>query len=125
MSHMLRVGERLDAHDAAVHGTGPYREPDQAAMGQRVSRCDDQKHPERRVDAEDHLQRVLLTRVPRPAGWPNDGERVDADDKYQTHGDQHHPQILDPICFAHGHPLFVVDAVAPYLTALLISMSRS
>src|ERR1700685_1752837 len=87
MAHMLRVGERLDAHDATVHDTRPYCEPDEAAMRERVSRCDDQEHPERRIDAEDHLQIVRRTRVPSPAGWPNDGERVDADGKYQTHGD--------------------------------------
>src|ERR1700733_3829314 len=43
--------------------------------------------------------------MPSPSGWPNDSQRVDADGKYQTHRNQHHTQILDPICFAHRIPL--------------------
>src|SRR5271163_4764993 len=51
MSHMFGIGQRLQRHDAAVYNAGPDREPNQAAVSERVSRCDDQEHAERRIDA--------------------------------------------------------------------------
>src|SRR5262249_51915623 len=58
MTVLLAVDEALDGHDAAMNEARPDREPDQARVRRRVLRRDDEKHPERGVDADDHHQIV-------------------------------------------------------------------
>src|SRR5262245_13599816 len=50
----MRGGHRLNRHDAAVNHARPDCEPDQAAMGLRVSRCSQQEDAERRIYPDDH-----------------------------------------------------------------------
>src|SRR5262249_18572019 len=73
-------GHRLNRHDAAVHDARPHCEPDQAAMGLRVSRRIQQEDAERRVYPDDHheiLGFIGGAGVPRPAGGPTDHTRLD------------------------------------------------
>src|SRR5262245_21868344 len=86
---VLRIRQRLYSHDARVNHTRPHGEPDEAQVLERVAARDQQKAPQRRVDSDDHLQvmrqPVRLFHVPRPAGRPQDDERVEPDDKGQAH----------------------------------------
>jgi hypothetical protein len=71
---------RLHRHDAAMHDARPHCEPDQAAMGLRVSRRIRQEDAERRVYPDDHHEILGFIRsagVPRPAGRPHDRQRIE------------------------------------------------
>jgi hypothetical protein len=48
---------------------------------------DQQEHPKCGVNPQNHLQVFRLAGVPRPAGRPDDSERVDPDEEDQT---EHH-----------------------------------
>src|SRR5579871_461401 len=123
MSHKLPVRESLDRHDSTVHDTGPNGEPDQAQVGERFTAGDQEKNAQGGVDAQDHLQIMRLSRVPRPAGRPNDGERIDPEYKDQPNHDQRDRQI--PVATRsisiHGLLLETRDEITAAFDLLLLS----
>src|SRR5262249_57172903 len=92
MASLAGVGDRLNSHDRGMNHTRPHREPDQASMLIRISRCEQQKDSERRVDANDHQQVVRVTMSPCPAGWPDKAEWIDSKNEDQPHGYESDPQ---------------------------------
>ena len=53
-------------------------------MSKRVSGSREQEDSERSVDADDHRQVMRSSRVPCPAGGPEDGQRGNGKDKYNA-----------------------------------------
>src|SRR5262245_49390397 len=85
----MRGGHRLNRHDGGVNDARPDCEPDQAAMGLRVSRRIQQEDAERRVYPDDHteiLGFIGSAGMPRPAGWPNDRQRIDQQEGCTEYG---------------------------------------
>src|SRR5262245_33852687 len=88
MPSMRRVGQALNGHDATVHDARPDREPDQTQVFEWLASGQEEEHAKSRIDADDHLQIVRLAGMPRPAGWPEHGQRIEAkqtdgSDEYQ------------------------------------------
>jgi hypothetical protein len=65
-----RSVEGLYGHNAGMNETGPDREPDQAAVLQRISRGNEQEDAESGIDAEYHLFVLGLIGLPAPTGRP-------------------------------------------------------
>src|SRR5271155_5290700 len=62
-----------------------------------------EKYAQSRVNPQDHLEVIRVTAsVPRPAGRPKDGERVDPNDEDQTHEKQSDSQIFGSMGVSHG-----------------------
>src|SRR5271170_6974420 len=77
--------QRLNSHDSCMNQTRPDGEPDQAAMLQRISRCNQKKYSERGIHSEDHLLVLGLVGLPAPARRPEGHHhRIDAEDEYQA-----------------------------------------
>src|SRR5436305_1652046 len=99
---MLALSQRLDGHDPAVHHARPDREPDQTEARERIPGRQEQEDAQGGVDSDDHQGVVGISRVPRPAGRPDDHERVDAHDRDDADDDQHDLQSLETSLVAHG-----------------------
>jgi hypothetical protein len=56
MAAFRRIVEGLKGHDGCVHRARLYSKPDQALMRTRILRRNEQKHAQRRKDANDHHQ---------------------------------------------------------------------
>jgi len=101
MAYVLWVNDSLDRHHGAVHNARPDRKPDQAAVRERVARSEQEKHPKRGVDRENHLKILGLARMPRPTRRPNYCKRVEPKQGNETHEKQREAQILDAIDVRH------------------------
>jgi len=80
VSHAVRHAEGLLRHDCAMHEAGRDSEPDQAAIGERIARSEDEENAQHRVNADDHHVVVVgigCAFMPGPARGPNNRERID------------------------------------------------
>src|SRR5262249_14283867 len=78
MATFTRITEGLYAHDRAVNHARPHGEPDKALVRVGILRCDEQKYPERRVQADNHQQIVGLCVTPRTARGRHKANAVQA-----------------------------------------------
>ena len=77
----------LNGHDPAVHHARPDREPDYAFVRVGISRCDKQKHTQRRVDTDDHHQIVRVSVSPGPARGPDNAQWINTEYESQAEDD--------------------------------------
>src|SRR5678815_5338161 len=68
-----------------MNHTGPNREPDEARVGLRIARSDEQEDAKGRVDSGDHLFVLMLPRLRRPAARPEAHQRVDEEHEHADH----------------------------------------
>jgi len=101
MAYVLWMNDSLDCHHGAVDHARPDRKPDQAAVRERVARCEQEKHAERGVDRENHLKILGPARMPRPTRRPNYCERVEPKQGNDAHENQREAQVLDAIYVRH------------------------
>src|SRR5512132_1593827 len=118
MPNVLRSGDCLNRHDRTMHNTRPNREPDKASVRHWITRCDNQEHTERGIDAHDHLQILGATFcMPRPTRRPENREWPHAENETNPDDYQSDAKILDAIGVSHVCPPFKAAARAPVLTA--------
>src|SRR6202521_1326579 len=101
MTAFFHVVERLKGHDRAVRHARPYGEPDETLVRLGVSRGQEQKHAQRRVDGDDHHQIVRVSMSPAPAGRPDDAQRINTEYESQAEDDQRDTKIKPTICIRH------------------------
>jgi len=99
-----RIVEGLDPHNCSVHDAGPYSEPDEAPVLIRISRCDEQKYAQRRINTYDHHEIVRVPMAPSPARGPNKAQRINTEYENQAKDDQRDTQIKYAICIRHFEP---------------------
>src|ERR1700682_6412158 len=104
MTAFFRVVERLKGHDRAVRHARPYGEPDETLVRLGISRCDEQKHAQCRIDDDDHHQIVRVSMSPAPAGGPDDAQRINNEYESQAEDDQRDTKIKLTIGFRHFLP---------------------
>src|SRR5258708_39821027 len=101
MTAFFHVVERLKGHDAAMHQARPDGEPDEALVGLGISRGQEQKHAQRRIDGDDHHQVVRVPMSPGPAGGPDNAQWINAEYESQADDDQRDTKIKPTIGFRH------------------------
>src|SRR5882672_10720889 len=106
MSMIFGCIESLNSHDRGMDEARPDGEPDETEMFERVTRCHYKEHAEGRVNADNHQWIVRVTRMPGPAGRPNDHQRVNSGQENHPNQYQRDVQILETIVDGHGFPLF-------------------
>ena len=93
MTPLGKVVESLQGHDCSVYHAGPYGEPDDAFVRFWITRGHQKEHAERRVNAHDHHQVVGVALTPRPAGGPNDAQRIEAEYESEADDDKRDAEI--------------------------------
>src|SRR5690606_24257320 len=97
------IVSRLDGHDRGVNDAGPDGEADEAQIGERIARRQNEEHAERGVDAGDHLLVLALPRLPSPAVRPQPvHERIDAEDQEHPEYSQREAEIAQSRLTVHG-----------------------
>src|ERR1700731_2993470 len=94
--------EGLNGHDRSMDHARPDREPDETPMFERVACRDDQKHPESRVNTDNHQRVIRVTGMPSPARRPNDHQRADSDQENQPTQYQWDTQVFGAIVVGHN-----------------------
>ena len=85
-------GKCLHRHDAAVNHARPHSKPNEAAVCERIARCENEEQTERGINADDHERVVRVVCVPyptrRPERRPSDHQRVKAENENDADEDE-------------------------------------
>jgi hypothetical protein len=95
------IMEGLRGHDRAVNHARPHGKPDDAPVRIGISRSDEQKYAQRRINSDNHQQIVRMSLAPDPARRPHNAQRIYAEYERQTDDDEGDAEKEQAVCIGH------------------------